>query len=227
MSDAIYPKLKGRTWPITRQPQFNTVIQTSASGREFRSTNQTNPKYNLSLKYNYLRQDQRRQDLDVLEGFFLDRQGQLDTFLFEYPVAMPGEEPLWNVQIGVGDGVRKTFDIVRTRAGRPERLFNLVEGQYTFAPLMWHPWLPQTAMWTAGNDPMWINGREWLRPQWSVANGQVTFVTAPARDEPVVITTQVFWRARFADDYISFDHFAREFHDAQEVKLIATMGPYL
>lgn len=227
MSDAVYPTLRGRAWPITREPTFNTIRQTSASGREFRFTNQTVPKYAFTLKYNYLRQDLRRQDLDVLEGFFLDRYGSLDNFLFSYPASMLGEEPLWNYQIGTGDGQRVTFDIVRTRAGRVERLFNLIEGDYTFAPLIWHPWQPQRPMWTAGNDAMWISGREWQRSQWSIANGQVTFSTPPDRGEPVVITTRVFWRARFSEDYISLDHFCKQFHEAQEVKLIATMGPYL
>ncbi|WP_321914820.1 DUF2460 domain-containing protein [Paraburkholderia sp. J11-2] len=227
MSDAVYPTLRGRTWPITREPHFATVTHTAASGREFRFTNQTIPKYNFTLKYNYLRQDQKRQDLDVLEGFFLDRYGALDTFLFAYPVSMPGDEALWNTQIGTGDGTRTTFDLVRRRAGRLERLYNFIEGEYTFAPLMWHPWNPAQAMWTAGNAPMWVNGREWQRAQWSIANGQVTFNTPPAALEPVVLTTKVYWRARFAEDYVSLDHFCKEFHDAQEVKLVATMGPYL
>jgi hypothetical protein len=227
MSDAIFPILSGRTWPITREPRLTTVTHTAASGREFRFTNQTFPRYTFTLKYNYLRQDVKRQDLDVLEGFFLDRMGSLDTFLFAYPVRMPGEEPLWNCQIGTGDGVRVTFDLVRSRAGRVERLYNLVEGDYTFAPLMWHPWIPSTRKWSAGNDPVWLMSREWRRPQWSIANGQVTFSVPPAAGEPVVLTTQVFWRARFSEDYLSIDHFAKQFHEAQEVKLIATMGPYL
>lgn len=227
MSDVVYPVLRGRTWPITREPRLSTITHTAASGREFRFTNRTLPKYAFTLKYNYLRQDQKRQDLETLEGFFLDRMGSLDSFLFAYPAPMPGEGPLWNTLIGTGDGQRVTFDIVRTRAGRVERLYNLVEGQYTFAPLMWHPWNPRQPMWTAGHDPMWIAAREWQRSQWAVANGQVTFATPPAAGEPVVITTQVFWRARFSDDYLSIAHFCREFHEAQEIRLIATMGPYL
>ncbi|QBQ98168.1 DUF2460 domain-containing protein [Paraburkholderia pallida] len=227
MSDAVYPMLRGRTWPITREPRFNTIIHTAASGREFRATNQTIPKYEVTLKYNYLRQDQRRQDLDALEGFFLDRMGSLDTFLFAYPGPFKGEEPLWNEPIGVGDGVRRTFDLVRRRAGRVERIFNLVEGEYTFAPLMWHPWLPQSGVWTAGNDPRWVNGREWQREQWTIANGQVSFGVPPAEGETVVLSTPIFWRARFAEDYLSLEHFSQEFHACQEVRLVATMGRYL
>lgn len=227
MSDAVYPVLRGRAWPITREPHFNTVTHTAASGREFRFTNQTISKYTYTLQYSYLRQDLKRQDLEALEGFFLDRMGSLDTFLFSYPAAMPGDEPLWNYQIGVGDGSRKTFDIVRTRAGRVERIYNLVEGEYTFAPLKWNPWDGSTPAWSAGNDPMWIAAREWKRKQWTIANGQVTFTVPPADGEPVVITTRVFWRARFSDDYLTFDHFSKEFHELQQVKLIATMGPYL
>lgn len=227
MGDAVYPTLRGRAWPITREPRFNTVIHTAASGREFRATSQTIPKYEITLKYNYLRQDRRRQDLDELEGFFLDHMGALETFLFEYPGSFVGEAPLWNEPIGVGDGTRTTFDVVRRRAGRVERLFNLVEGEYTFAPLMWHPWDVRREVWTAGNEDRWIRGREWRRHQWSLSNAQVNFTIPPADGEPVVLTARVFWRARFAEDYLSFDHFAREFHECQQVRLVCTLGPFL
>ena len=102
MSDAIFPVLSGIEWGVLKTPIFSTNIQTSVSGRELRIPLQTYPRWAFKLSY-ALMNDATTQDLRTLVGFFLQRQGAFDSFLYEDTSdnAVGGT--------ATGDGVTKSF----------------------------------------------------------------------------------------------------------------------
>src|SRR5436190_1861908 len=55
MSDALYPTLAGLTFPVQKTPITASIIQTTASGQELRSSFWSSPLFEWGLKYDVLR----------------------------------------------------------------------------------------------------------------------------------------------------------------------------
>ncbi len=216
MSNAIFPTLQGLKIDISRAPEFVTKIQTATSGREGRASFTATPKWKYKLQFEFLRQGQldgaTHSELHTLMGFFMQRRGSFDSFLYQDQDDYSCDNQL----IGVGDGVTTSFQVVRTLGGFTEPVCNVQS--IVVSSSMWTA--GGGSMWTSGSNPMWLGGGGYTLSQ----NGMLTFATAPAVGVNVYWSGTYYYRARFADDSLSFDQFLRRFWEAKTVEFVASLG---
>lgn len=93
MPDPIYPAgVRGLTYPVTKSPVFDTMLQQSPGHIEVRERQVDNPAWRWELIYDYLKDDPNDiapgltdTDLRTLLGFVLQRRGKSATFLYSDP----------------------------------------------------------------------------------------------------------------------------------------------
>lgn len=215
MSNLLFPKIKGLAWNITKNPTFSTEIQSSLAGREVRIQNFQNPTWEFTLSYEYLLNDPRFRDeneqtpLEALVGFFLARGGQFDDFLLnESDLTGRLEDSVYSGQpIGVGDGGTKSFQIVRNIGGFLEAVQNPMN---------------QTAM-------VYLNGVAKVQgTDYAIANGVVTFSSAPSAGVSITADFIALQRVRFdtgnsrsGKEGLEFSNFYFNLYECKEVQLIS------
>jgi uncharacterized protein (TIGR02217 family) len=215
MSNLIFPKIRGLAWQIVKNPTFSTEIQESLAGREVRVQNFQNPVWEFTLSYEYLLNDPKSRDeneqtpLETLVGFFLARGGQFDDFLLnETDLTGRLEDSVYSGQpIGVGDGVTKSFQLVRNIGGFMEAVQNPMN---------------QTAT-------VYLNGVAKLQgTDYSIASGLVTFSAAPAAGVSITADFVFLYRVRFhtgtsrsGKEGIEFSNFSYQLYECKEVQLIS------
>src|SRR6478672_2964999 len=221
MSNLLFPKVRGLGWTITKNPTFSTEIQSSLAGREVRVQNFQNPIWEFTLAYEYLLNDPRVRDeneqtpLETLVGFFLARGGQFDDFLLnESDLTQRLEDSVYSGQpIGTGDGVTKTFQLVRNFGGFLEACQN--------------PANQQAAVYVSGRTPQ-VQGTD-----YTITNGIVTFTVAPANGAAITADFTFLHRVRFdagtsrgssgsgTQEGIEFSNFYFNLYECKEVQLIS------
>jgi uncharacterized protein (TIGR02217 family) len=215
MSNVLFPKIRGLAWTIVKTPTFSTEIQESLAGREVRIQNFQNPIWEFTLNYEYLLNDPRFRDeneqtpLETLVGFFLARGGQFDDFLLnESDLTGRLEDSLYSGQlIGTGDGASKSFQIVRNLGGFMEAVQNPMN---------------QTAS-------VYLNGVGKVQGiDYTIANGVVTFTTAPAAGVSISADFIMLQRVRFhtgssrsGKEGIELSNFYFNLYECREVQLIS------
>jgi len=160
MSLAIFPKMIGLTYTITKSPiAGRTLTQESVSGKEFRLAMwaKGSNRHQITLDFAFLGARQvygaasqipvaaativpalnLANDFDALRGFFLEMQGSFTEFLLD-PV---DEDPAVQAQFGTTDGSSTVFQLSRNIGGHSEIIQN-VNGT---------PILPSYS-WTAGDS---------------------------------------------------------------------------
>lgn len=120
MSNSVFPALPGLSWSVNKTPKFSTRIQRAVSGREFRSPYYSYPLWSYNLSYEVLRADSINLELQTLMGFFMQRQGAYDSFLY----SDPSDNAVTTQQIGTGNGSNKVFQLTRTLGGFTEPIAN-------------------------------------------------------------------------------------------------------
>jgi hypothetical protein len=98
MSDVVFPGidpatgltavLRGLAFDVHKKPIFSNKIVTHTSGKETATSYYENPKWEYTLTYDYLPDIPKsvgETDLRMIMGFFLNRRGRFDTFLFDDP----------------------------------------------------------------------------------------------------------------------------------------------
>lgn len=202
MSNAVFPTMLGLAWDVQKKPIFSNKIALHTSGKETATSYYRNPKWEYTLTYDYLPdipQQVGDTDLHTLLGFFLNRRGRFDTFLFNDPddnTVVEGFQKDF-------DGTSVEFKLVRSIGGFYEPV-----GQYNTGLSVW---LAVTQSTTIPNTPgpytvtvthaaayyktesVTINGVAATLAagapaagQYSVAAGVYTFNAADA-NKPVVI----------------------------------------
>lgn len=189
MSNALLPELPGQAWPRHKTPRFKTSVQTSDSMRTWRVGRALYPLYTIKISYSYLSQA----DLDLMMGFFKQRRGRLDSFLFDdrddRAVATPQA-------FGVGDGVTRSFQLVRSLGGFVEPVCG---------PLNGTPVVRVNAVATSA---------------YTLDNyGLLTFTTAPSVGHVTDWTGLYYWRVQFAKDEQQYDEFMRQFWELKTLEL--------
>ena len=218
MSNALFPKIRGLAWNIVKTPTFSTEIQESLAGREVRLQNFQNPIWEFTLNYEYLQNDPRLRDenaqtpLETLVGFFLARGGQFDDFLLnESDLTGRLEDSVYSGQpIGTGDGVTRTFQIVRNIGG--------------FLEVVQNPMNQAATVYVAGRTPpLQVQGTD-----YTVGNGVVTFTVAPNPGATITADFIMLQRVRFhtgssrsGKDGIEFSNFYFNLYECKEVQLIS------
>jgi uncharacterized protein (TIGR02217 family) len=180
MSQAIFPTLPSLAWSSFKRPTFSTRISKRTSGREVRSANYAYPLYEFELTYEVLRADTAYQELQQLMGFFLQRQGQFDSFLYQDPTDCLVASQV----IGIGDGTSTSFTLVRDLGGWVEPI-----GQAANTPTV-----------TVAGVP--VGG-------WTLAGNLLTFESAPAPGAEIqVVNLQFYFVCRFLDDVHEYENWS-------------------
>ena len=193
MSDAIFPTLPGLKWDVTKKPYFSTKIQTSVSGKESRAIDWSYPRWQFDLSYELLRDDATN-ELRTLMGFFLQRHGAFDSFLY----TDPSDNYVASQSIGTGNGATTAFQLVRSLGGFTELMKNI-----NGAPVVRLNGTVQGSGWT-------VDG-----------NGLVTFTTAPAAGVAVTADFSYYFRVRFLQDESEFSQFMQNLWELKKCQLVS------
>lgn len=106
----VYPELIGLTYNTVAKPTFSNNIQTNTAGTETRTQYQAYPKWDFTLQYDYLpNEDPTASDFHSLIGFFMARSGGFEDFLFK----APDDYHVEGLDLGVSDGTTTEYDLVR------------------------------------------------------------------------------------------------------------------
>ena len=194
MSDAIFPSLPGLKIEVTKVPAWKTLIAESVSGMENRATLMNYPRYKVILAYEVLRAGNGLDELQQLIGFFNQRRGSWDDFLW----LDPDDNSATASVFGVGDGSTKVFTISRDLGGFREPV---------------HAYL--------GTPQVYVAGALQATPAaYSISGSKCTFVTAPASGASLTWTGQFYKRVRFVRDEVEFERFLVDLWAAKKVELI-------
>ena len=199
MSNSVYPVLAGLSWSVVKTPQFNTKIQKSVSGVELRASFMSSPVYTFGLTYEVLRAGGGFSELQTLMGFFNQRLGSFDNFLFDDLT----DNSVTAQNIGTGTGSLTTFQLTRTFGGFTESVMNVNAAPQIF-----------------------VNGvLKTLTTDYTIsATGLVTFVTAPANGLAVTWTGTYYYRCRFVEDTTDYENFMYQLWALKSVELISSLG---
>lgn len=122
-------------WDQTKTPIFSTRIQQSTSGKQLRAAFFEYPLYQYDLSYEVLRDDSLHNELQTLMGFYLQRQGAFDSFLY----VDPSDNTVIGQTIGAGDGGTKNFQLIRTYGGFTEPCLDVLTIPGTTFPSILQP----------------------------------------------------------------------------------------
>jgi uncharacterized protein (TIGR02217 family) len=222
MSNLLFPRIRGLSWEVVKNPTLSTEIQSSLAGREVRIQNFQNPIWEFTLIYEYLLNDPKFRDdtgstpLEQLIGFFLARGGQFDDFLLnESDLTQRLEDSVFSGQpIGTGDGVSTNFQLVRNFGGFIEACQNPAN---------------QSARVYVNGGPK-VQGTD-----YTISLGMVTFTAAPALGAAITADFTFLHRVRFdlgtsrgnassssgTREGIEFSNFYYNLYECKEVQLIS------
>jgi len=220
MSNAVFPTLPGLTFDVGKSPMFSTDIKTSVSGRELRRANWVYPIYQISLTFEFLRDDSVFNELKTLLGFYMQRQGSFDSFLFRDP-----DDSRISLQpLGTGDGVTTQFQLIRSFGGTTESVPNIAS--IDDGASMWAADPANAPMWAAdpANAPMWADIVYTSTDYTINASGIITFNAAVPSGTVIVWSGSYYYRCRFADDQLDFNKFMQQLWTLKTCNLIGSLG---
>ncbi|EMJ3293002.1 DUF2460 domain-containing protein [Acinetobacter baumannii] len=210
MSDVLFPELPGLEWDLTKTPMFNTKIMQSVNGRELRASYQAVPKYQISMSFAFLRESKGRNELQQLEGFFLERRGSFDSFLFKMP-----EDNEFQCTF-VGDGVQTSFQLYK-QINTTQIPLQHTQAEQSEDPLMWSE-NASKLMWSDPESQMWLL-------QFGITtNGLLQMPIPLAAGESITISGTYYYRCRFADDEQQYTNFMSKLWKAGKVEMVGSLG---
>jgi len=120
MSEVVFPSLIGQEWPVNKKPAFNNIIQKSPTNKRKALALTSYPLWTFKVSYAFLSDNgTQHDDIHTLMGFFLQRQGNFDDFLFNDQTDNFAQSQL----IGVGDGAATHYQLARSYGGFIEPVF--------------------------------------------------------------------------------------------------------
>jgi len=178
MSDAVLPSFAGFRWGRVKTPIWSTRTQTAASGLEMRATYWSYPMWRFAIPVEFLRDRPAQQEIQSLAGFYNQRQGSFDSFLFDYR----DDKTVTDQSFGVGNGTLRDFQLVRTWGGFTEPVMNV-----------------------NAITNIKINGT--ITTAYTInSKGLVNFNTAPAAAAVLAWSGTYYYRVRFdKDDNMDFE----------------------
>ncbi|MBJ6351108.1 MULTISPECIES: DUF2460 domain-containing protein [unclassified Acinetobacter] len=214
MSNVLFPELPGLEWDTSITPTFNTKIMTSINGRELRASFQSTPKYEISLSYAFLRENKGRKELQQLQGFYLERRGAFDSFLYKMP-----DDNQFDCTF-IGDGSTTSYQLYKMMYDTPLPLGNTEEKiVQAIDPNMWNQ-APAKSMWNTNT----------AKRMWNTATAQVTADGKYILSQPIEAGIELnikgtyFYRCRFKDDTQQYVNFMHKLWKAGKVELIGSLG---
>ena len=204
VSTEKFPLSPGLGWSVHVAPKFNTRVAGHVSGREIRTAWQQYAIYDLTLSFDVLRGD-ATQEIETLQGFFMARQGQYDTFLLDLGAVTQNTADSYVTMgaQGTGDGTTTVFTLLRTVGEATEPV------GYVFSADL-------SAVYVAGvlQDPTSYS---------FVSPNTLTFNTAPANGSQITASFRYYFVCRFAADTQDFEEFMANLWTLHEVKLLSVL----
>ena len=197
MSNFILPTFQGWSYEKTITPVWETQIYKSKSGRETRIGNWKYPRYKISLKFNFLTDNNiesvslDKGDVERLKGFFNVVGGTFEDFLYLDDTENFVEEQVF----GIGDGQTKVFQLVRNLPNWVEPVNGISEKPKIFV---------DGVETTCNVD----------------AYGVVTFAEAPTATSVLSWTGRYYFRVRFEDDELEISRTWVSLWENAELNLI-------
>ncbi len=218
MSNEIFPTLKGLTFPVGMRPTFSTNIKKAISGRELRRRNYAFSLVEFNLVFEFLRDNSQFNEFKTILSFFNARSGSFDSFLF----LCPDDSSISNQLVGVGDGVNRSFQLVRDIGYGPEPVANIKQINQR---LMWSS-NGSTPMWSVDQATlMWTSAVDFGANDYTLSNtGLITFNTAPPLGRQILWSGQYYYRCRFLDDAQDFSKFMKQLWELKKLNMLGTLG---
>ena len=191
----LFPAFAGLSYNVVRRPKAgSTYVQTHPSGREVRIGYWPVPLYEWDLTFNVLHDFQQWPtslivlELKRLQGFYLAMRASLIPFYF----LDPDDSTVVGQQIGVGNGVATTFQIVRTF------------GDVSYGATVTEP----IGAFDLTTVNIYLNGILQLGG-YSLSLNTVVFSPPPAAGVVITVDLQSFYfLVRFKDDSLDFEKFS-------------------
>lgn len=191
MSDAIFPTLRGLSWDIGKTPEFFTLTNTSPTGLDVSAVLGAFPRWHFSLQYSFLRDDGTQYgDLQQLVGFFLQRYGNVDDFLY----LDPSDHTVNNQIIATADGRTTQFQLCRSYGGFVEPIYGVL-----------------------GTPVITVNGIP-TKPLCVSTKALVTLNTPPPFGTKIAWSGQFYFRVKFNDPSTEFNNFLYKLWEAKKVE---------
>jgi uncharacterized protein (TIGR02217 family) len=194
MSQVFFPTLPGLSWSVHKKPIQSTRVAKHVSGRSVRVSLYAWPLWSFELTYQVLRADSFHRELQTLMGFFLARQGQYDSFLFEDPTDCQVTGQL----LGTGTGSQAAFTFLHPMAA------NLGE--------------PVGQVETDGLN-VYLGGVLQPSSAYTVTlPATLTFGTAPAAGAAVTADYTYYFKVSFDEDTQDYENFMQCLWSLQSCK---------
>ncbi|MFZ1109860.1 MAG: DUF2460 domain-containing protein [Rhodomicrobium sp.] len=213
MTTPVFPFLPAIAFPAVKKPSFSTVIADHTSGREVRTQLWQNPRWDFEMTITGLDSSANgqypglgSQSLQTLLGFFGMVGGSFTAFVFYDPT----DYLVSNQAFGIGDGTTLNFQLIRYLGGMPENVI---------APVA----TTTTLYFSSGNvsavaPAIYNNGTLVSASNYSIANGLVTFNSAPAVSAVLSWTGYFGFLCRFTDDDLELSQTMANLWEAKSVK---------
>ena len=183
----VFPSLVGLKFDRKKSPTFSTQIKQSINGYETRTANMAFPIWKFELDFEFLRENAPINELRALAGFYLQAKGAFETWLF----TDPSDNKVTNQMFAVGDGISKSFQLVRNFGGfidliqAPNEITVTING------------IPTTA--------------------YTKNKGVITFTNAPASGTSIAWNGTFYFPCRFEEDNMEFNNFMHQLWEAKKV----------
>ena len=197
MSNAVFPMLRGFTYPVIKKPTFSTIEQESVSGIKKHIANWVYPRWQIEIPVEFLLDDVAHDELKTLVGFFLARQGRFDSFLFDDP----DDDYIEGQELGLGDGATAVFQLQRAYGGFVEPCLNIK---------------------SAPSPVVYLNGVVQDPSTYGIAStdsGLLTFTTPPGAGVVITADFGYYWRCIFQEDLSEFDKFMNQLWEHKGLKI--------
>lgn len=193
MSNAVFPDLPGIEIRATKTPEWSTEIQQAVSGKELRAANWSYPKWHFTVSYEVLRAGAEA-ELQTLIGFFCQRKGAFDNFLF----TDPDDCAVTDQPFGTGNGTTTQFQLVRTLGGFIDPV-KAPNGTPTI----------KVAGVATGSFSLDAN------------TGIVTFFSPPTNGAALTWSGSFYFRVRFVRDTADFERFLHDLWQLKKLELVS------
>lgn len=214
MSNLLFPSLPGISIERPRAPVWKSTVQESVSGKVVAITAQTYPRWKYKLSFEFLRAGAHA-ELQQIVGLFNQMRGRVDTFLF-----MDEDDCTATAQqIGLGDGVTTTFQLVRAFGGFIEPVGNIQAiTSLTVGGVVQGQSLADAIDETLSLDFLTGTYSAWQNDYAYVGNGRITFTTPPPAGAPILWSGTFYWRCRFDLDLLDTERFLWQLWKAKSVE---------
>lgn len=192
MSNAIFPVLPGLKWGVGKMPIHATSVKKSASQRRTSMSFASYPIWRFRLEYEVLRANVAYGELQQLVGFFNNRRGSWDAFLY----SDPNDKSVIDQVVAITVSGQTRYRLNRTFGGFTEPV-GAVNGTPTI----------KLAGATQSGSTYTID-----------ENAYLTFNSAPTAGLSLTWTGNFYHRVAFTRDEGDFEEFMRDLWTAKKIE---------